>query len=106
MHVCFACDRVVDFALDDAEPVRGRPRYVHRTAHDCARARPVAGWDVYSLRRHGAAPGVDAEDPVEELDAVDAEEGLLLIKGAVPGPRGSVVLVRTASKTPAKGANR
>ena len=34
------------------------------------------------------------------LHAVDAERGLLLIKGAVPGPRGSVVLVRT----PAKGA--
>ena len=88
MHVCFACDRVVDFALDDAEPVRGRPRYVHRTAHDCARARPVAGWDVYSLRRHGAAPGVDAEDPVEELDAVDAEEGL---------PARAVALARLAS---------
>jgi large subunit ribosomal protein L3 len=30
--------------------------------------------------------------------AVDVERGLLLIKGAVPGPRGSVVLVRTAAK--------
>ena len=32
------------------------------------------------------------------VHAVDAERGLLLIKGAVPGPRGSVVLVRTAAK--------
>ncbi|UJH69448.1 50S ribosomal protein L3 [Ornithinimicrobium sp. INDO-MA30-4] len=32
------------------------------------------------------------------VHAVDAEKGLLLIKGAVPGPRGSVVLVRTAAK--------
>jgi len=32
------------------------------------------------------------------LHAVDAERGLLLIKGAVPGPRGTVVLVRTAAK--------
>ncbi|GAB3517906.1 50S ribosomal protein L3 [Arthrobacter monumenti] len=32
------------------------------------------------------------------VHAVDAEKGLLLIKGAVPGPRGSVVLVRTAVK--------
>jgi large subunit ribosomal protein L3 len=30
--------------------------------------------------------------------AVDAERGLLLIKGAVPGPRGGIVLVRTAAK--------
>ena len=32
------------------------------------------------------------------IHAVDADKGLLLIKGAVPGPRGSVVLVRTAVK--------
>jgi large subunit ribosomal protein L3 len=32
------------------------------------------------------------------VHAVDAERGLLLIKGAVPGPRGSIVLVRSASK--------
>ena len=29
---------------------------------------------------------------------VDTENGLLLIKGAIPGPKGSVVLVRTAVK--------
>jgi large subunit ribosomal protein L3 len=29
---------------------------------------------------------------------VDAERGLLLIKGAIPGPKGGVVLVRTATK--------
>jgi large subunit ribosomal protein L3 len=29
---------------------------------------------------------------------VDAEKGLLLIKGAVPGPNGGLVLVRTAAK--------
>jgi large subunit ribosomal protein L3 len=32
------------------------------------------------------------------VHAVDAEKSLLLIKGAVPGVRGSVVLVRTAVK--------
>jgi large subunit ribosomal protein L3 len=32
------------------------------------------------------------------LFKVDAERGLLLIKGAVPGPTGSLVLVRTAAK--------
>jgi large subunit ribosomal protein L3 len=32
------------------------------------------------------------------VHAVDAENSLLLIKGALPGPKGSVVLVRTAVK--------
>ncbi|MGB3829545.1 MAG: 50S ribosomal protein L3 [Ornithinimicrobium sp.] len=32
------------------------------------------------------------------VHAVDADKGLLLIKGAVPGSRGSVVLVRSAAK--------
>jgi large subunit ribosomal protein L3 len=29
---------------------------------------------------------------------VDVENGLLLIKGAVPGPKGGLVLVRSAAK--------
>mgnify|MGYP001278169264 CR=1 FL=1 len=33
-----------------------------------------------------------------EVHAVDAERGLILVKGAVPGPKGSLVLVRTAAK--------
>lgn len=32
------------------------------------------------------------------IHAIDAEKNLLLIKGAVPGARGRVVLVRTAVK--------
>jgi large subunit ribosomal protein L3 len=32
------------------------------------------------------------------VHALDADRGLLLIKGAVPGPRGGMVLVRTAAK--------
>jgi large subunit ribosomal protein L3 len=32
------------------------------------------------------------------VHAIDVERGLLLIKGAVPGPRGGMVLVRTAAK--------
>ena len=35
------------------------------------------------------------------VHSVDAERGLLLIKGAVPGPSGGLVLVRSAVKTPA-----
>ena len=32
------------------------------------------------------------------LHAIDAERGLLLIKGAVPGPKGQLVYVRNAVK--------
>jgi large subunit ribosomal protein L3 len=38
------------------------------------------------------------------VHAVDAEKGLLLIKGAVPGPKGGIVLVKTAAKFAVKGA--
>ena len=31
---------------------------------------------------------------------VDADSGLILIKGAVPGPKGGLVLVRNAVKRP------
>ncbi len=32
------------------------------------------------------------------VHAIDAEKGLLLVKGAIPGPKGGVVVVKTASK--------
>ena len=32
------------------------------------------------------------------VHAVDAERGIILLKGAVPGPKGAVVLVKTAAK--------
>jgi large subunit ribosomal protein L3 len=35
-----------------------------------------------------------------KVHSVDAEKGLLLIKGAVPGPTGALVFVRTAAKAP------
>ncbi len=38
------------------------------------------------------------------VHAVDVDRGLLLIKGAVPGPKGGVVLVKTAIKSVVKGA--
>jgi large subunit ribosomal protein L3 len=41
------------------------------------------------------------------VHAVDADKGLLLLKGAVPGPTGGLVLVRTAAKgNLAKGARQ
>ena len=36
-----------------------------------------------------------------KIHAVDAERGLILVKGSVPGPKGSLVVLRTAAK---KGA--
>ncbi|MER7439639.1 MULTISPECIES: 50S ribosomal protein L3 [Micromonospora] len=36
------------------------------------------------------------------VQAVDTENNLLLVRGAIPGPKGAVVLVRTAAKTKAK----
>ncbi|MGH3446409.1 MAG: 50S ribosomal protein L3 [Nocardioidaceae bacterium] len=38
------------------------------------------------------------------VHAVDADKGLILVKGSVPGPRGTVVVVRSAAK--AKGAEQ
>jgi large subunit ribosomal protein L3 len=32
------------------------------------------------------------------IHAVDVEKGLILVKGAIPGPKGSVVLLRSAAK--------
>jgi large subunit ribosomal protein L3 len=40
------------------------------------------------------------------VHAVDVERGLLLIKGAVPGPSGRVVFVRSAARTLTTGAAR
>ena len=39
-----------------------------------------------------------------EIARVDAERGLLLVKGAVPGSRGGHVIVTPAVKTPKQGA--
>jgi large subunit ribosomal protein L3 len=41
-----------------------------------------------------------------KIHAVDAEQGLILVKGAVPGPKGGLVLVRTAGKTPIRAARK
>ncbi|GGK81936.1 50S ribosomal protein L3 [Ornithinimicrobium pekingense] len=50
------------------------------------------------LRMAGRMGGVRQTTLNLTIHAVDADKGLLLIKGAVPGPRGGVVLVRTAAK--------
>lgn len=38
------------------------------------------------------------------VQAVDVEKGLVLVKGAIPGPKGGIVLVRSAVKSPVKEA--
>ena len=49
-------------------------------------------------RMAGRMGGVRQTTQNLTIHAVDADRGLLLIKGAVPGPRGGIVLVRTAAK--------
>jgi large subunit ribosomal protein L3 len=50
------------------------------------------------MRMAGRMGGVRQTTQNLTIHAVDAEKGLLLVKGAVPGPRGGTVLVRTAAK--------
>ena len=51
------------------------------------------------VRMAGRMGGVRTTVQSLTVHAVDAERGLLLIKGAVPGPSGRVVLVRSAART-------
>ncbi len=50
------------------------------------------------MRMAGRMGGVRQTTQNLLVHAVDAERGLLLLKGAVPGPRGGIVLVRSSSK--------
>jgi len=50
------------------------------------------------LRMAGRMGHVRTTVPRLTVHAVDAERGLLLIKGPVPGPKGGLVLVRSAAK--------
>jgi large subunit ribosomal protein L3 len=50
------------------------------------------------MKMAGRMGGVRQTTQNLTIHAVDADRGLLLIKGAVPGPRGGIVLVRTAAK--------
>jgi large subunit ribosomal protein L3 len=50
------------------------------------------------LRMAGRMGGVRQTTQNLTLHAIDADRGLLLVKGAVPGPKGGIVLVRGAVK--------
>ena len=51
------------------------------------------------MRMAGRMGGVRTTTMNLSVHRVDAEKGLILIKGAVPGPKGGLVLIRTAAKT-------
>jgi large subunit ribosomal protein L3 len=53
------------------------------------------------VRMAGRMGGVRTTSMNLTVHGVDADRGLLLIKGAVPGPAGGLVLVRSAVKSPA-----
>ena len=56
------------------------------------------------VRMAGRMGGVRYTAQGLTIQAVDAEENLILVRGAIPGPRGGLVLIRTAAKTKARGA--
>jgi len=54
---------------------------------------------VFKGMRMAGRMGVDRQTTQNlTVHAVDVEKGLLLVKGAVPGPKGGVVVVRSAAK--------
>ena len=55
------------------------------------------------LRMAGRMGGERTTTPGLTVHAVDTERGLLLIRGAVPGPRGGLVFVRSSVRTPLSG---
>jgi large subunit ribosomal protein L3 len=56
------------------------------------------------LRMAGRMGGVRTTTTSLTVHAVDAERGLLLIRGAVPGPKGGLLFVRSSARTPLSGA--
>ncbi len=50
------------------------------------------------LRMAGRMGGETVTTQNLTVHAVDADKGLILLKGAVPGPRGSLVVIRSATK--------
>jgi large subunit ribosomal protein L3 len=54
------------------------------------------------LRMAGQMGGESVTTQNVSVHAVDAEKGLVLLKGAVPGPKGGLVLLRSAAKEVAR----
>jgi large subunit ribosomal protein L3 len=51
------------------------------------------------VRMAGRMGGVPVTTQNVSVHAVDAEKGLILLKGAVPGPKGGLVMIRSAAKS-------
>jgi large subunit ribosomal protein L3 len=58
------------------------------------------------LRMAGRMGAVKTTTLSLNVHKVDAERGLLLIKGAIPGPKGGLVLVRSAVKGGPVGSDK
>jgi large subunit ribosomal protein L3 len=54
------------------------------------------------VRMAGRMGGVRFTVQNVTVQRVEAEDGLILVRGAIPGPKGSLVLLRSAAKTDAK----
>ena len=54
------------------------------------------------VRMAGRMGGVRYTAQGLTIQSVDPELGLILVRGAIPGPKGGLVLIRTAAKAPAK----
>ena len=50
------------------------------------------------VRMAGRMGGVSKTTQNLQVHAVDTEKGLILVKGAIPGPKGAIVLIRAAAK--------
>ena len=56
------------------------------------------------LRMAGRMGGARYTVQNVRVQNIDAEQNLILVRGAIPGPKGSLVLLRTAAKAKAKAA--
>jgi large subunit ribosomal protein L3 len=56
------------------------------------------------VRMAGRMGGVRYTAQNLAIQAIDPENNLILVRGAIPGPKGGLVLLRTAAKAPAKGS--
>jgi len=56
------------------------------------------------MKMSGRLGGITVTTQNLTVHAVDADSGVVLIKGAVPGPKGAVVLIRSAAKETPKEA--
>ena len=82
--------------LKGASPSHGAHRN-HRPPGSLGGA-STPGRGFKGVRMAGRIGDVRQTTQNSTVHAVDAEKNLLLLKGAVPGPRGAVVLVRSAAK--------